>query len=111
IEHDIEVERKIGFRTTNIVTIPLKYQGGRPVGVMQILNKQAGEFDDGDLEVLEIVASVAAAAIETAQLAREAQTAAIAHAVGNLSHDIKNKVAPIAMATATLRPDMDAMFE
>ncbi len=110
IEHDLEVERKIGFRTTNIVTIPLKYQGGRPVGVMQILNKQAGEFDDDDLEVLEIVASVAAAAIETAQLAREAQTAAIAHAVGNLSHDIKNKVSPIAMGIMTLRPDMDAMF-
>jgi signal transduction histidine kinase len=94
-----------------MVTIPLRYQAGRPVGVMQILNKQMGGFDDDDLEVLEIVASVAAAAIETAQLAREAQTAAIARAVGNLSHDLKNKVAPIAMATATLRPDMDAMFE
>jgi signal transduction histidine kinase len=111
IEHDIEVETKTGFRTTNMVTIPLRYQAGRPVGVMQILNMQMGGFDDDDLEVLEIVASVAAAAIETAQLAREAQTAAIARAVGNLSHDLKNKVAPIAMATATLRPDMDAMFE
>lgn len=109
-EHDVEVETKIGFRTTNMVTIPLRYQAGRPVGVMQILNKQAGEFDVDDLEVLEIVASVAAAAIETAQLARKAQAAAIAHAVGNLSHDIKNKISPIAMATATLRPDMDAMF-
>ena len=78
--------------TETILTVPLKYQAGRPVGVLQILNKQTGEFDQHDLEVLEIIASVAAAAIETAQLARQAQTAAIAHAVGDLSHDIKNKV-------------------
>src|SRR5437879_13020519 len=78
---------------------------------MQILNKQESEFDQNDLEVLEIIASVAAAAIETAQLAREAQTAAIAHAVGDLSHDIKNKVAPIVMGISALRPDLDAMFQ
>jgi signal transduction histidine kinase len=109
-EHDPAVARKTGFATTSMITVPLKYQAGRPVGVMQILNKQDGEFDQDDLEVLEIVASVAAAAIEMAQLAREAQTAAIAHAVGDLSHDIKNKVAPIVMGIYALRPDLDAMF-
>jgi signal transduction histidine kinase len=60
--------------------------------------------------VLEIVASVAAAAIETAQLARDAQTAAIVHAVGDLSHDIKNKVSPIVIGIQALRSDLDAMF-
>ncbi len=110
VEHDQEVARRIGFPTETIMTVPLKYQAGRPVGVLQILNKQTGEFDQHDLEVLEIVASVAAAAIETAQLAREAQTAAIAHAVGDLSHDIKNKVAPIVVGIQALRADMDAMF-
>ncbi len=109
-EHDLAVERMVGFTATSMVTVPLTYRAGRAVGVMQILNKQDGEFDGNDLEVLEIVGSVAAAAIETAQLAREAQTAAIAHAVGNLSHDIKNKVAPIMMSIYTLRPDMEAMF-
>src|SRR6266404_3473660 len=108
VEHDTEVERKTGFATTSLVTVPLKYQAGRPIGVMQILNKQESEFDQNDLEVLEIIASVAAAAIETAQLAREAQTAAIAHAVGDLSHDIKNKVAPIVMGIYALRPDVAA---
>jgi GAF domain-containing protein len=74
-EHDTEIERKTGFATTSLVTVPLKYRAGRPIGVMQILNKQESEFDGDDLEVLEIIASVAAAAIETARLAREAQTA------------------------------------
>jgi len=77
---------------------------------MQILNKRTGDFDPNDLAVLEIIASVAAAAIETAQLAREAQTAAIAHAVGDLSHDIKNKLSPIVLGIQSLRSEMDAMF-
>jgi signal transduction histidine kinase len=109
-EHDREVGRRIGFATETILTVPLKYQAGRPVGVLQVLNKQTGDFDGHDLEVLEIVASVAAAAIETSQLARQAQTAAIAHAVGDLSHDIKNKVAPIVTGVQALRADLDAMF-
>ncbi len=111
VEHDREIERRTGFVTTSLITVPLKYQAGRSLGVMQLLNKQESEFDQNDLEVLEIVASVAAAAIETAQLAREAQTAAIAHAVGELSHDIKNKIAPIVMGLYVLRPDLDAMFQ
>ena len=109
-EHDREVERRIGFTTESMMTVPLKYQAGRPVGVMQILNKRHGDFDDNDLAVLEIIASVAAAAIETAQLARQAQTAAIAHAVGDLSHDIKNKLSPIVLGIQSLRSEMDAMF-
>ncbi len=110
-EHDTAVGQKIGFTAKSMVTVPLMYQAGRPVGVMQILNKQEGEFDRNDLEVLEIVASVAAAAIETTHLAREAQTAAIAHAVGDLSHDIKNKVSPISLAVYALQPDIDEMFD
>src|SRR6185369_11476348 len=109
-EHDREVERRIGFPAESMMTVPLKYQAGRPVGVMQILNKRTGDFDANDLAVLEIIASVAAAAIETAQLAREAQTAAIAHAVGDLSHDIKNKLSPIVLGIQSLRSEMDAMF-
>jgi signal transduction histidine kinase len=109
-EHDRGVAQRIGFPTETIMTVPLKYQAGRPVGVLQVLNKQTGDFDRHDLEVLEIIASVAAAAIETAKLAREAQTAAIAHAVGDLSHDIKNKIAPIVVGVTALRGDMDTMF-
>src|SRR6185369_449236 len=61
-EHDTAVEERIGFRTTSMITVPLQYQAGRRVGVMQILNKRNGTFDRNDLAVLEIVASVAAAA-------------------------------------------------
>jgi signal transduction histidine kinase len=77
---------------------------------MQILNKQGGGFDEDDIEVLEIVAAIAATAIENSELQREAQMAAVARAVGNVSHDIKNKVAPVAMVADLLGPDLKTMF-
>lgn len=109
-EHRRDIGEGIGFVTRNMVTVPIVRREGKPVGVMQLLNKRAGDFDAGDLEVLEIIASIAATSVENAELQREAQLAAVAHAVGDLSHDIKNKIAPIKMATDMLRPDLDEMF-
>jgi signal transduction histidine kinase len=104
IAHRGDIGESVGFVTESIITVPLKYEAGRPVGVMQILNKRTGDFGQSDLEVLEIIASIAATAIENAQLHREAQLAAVAHAVGDLSHDIKNKITPISLVANTLRP-------
>jgi signal transduction histidine kinase len=101
----------VGFSTESILTVPLKYDEGAAVGVMQVLNKRTGEFTRDDLQVLEIVASIAATAIENAQLHREAQVAAVAHAVGDLSHDIKNKVTPIALAANTLKPTIEMALQ
>ncbi|NLH98352.1 MAG: GAF domain-containing protein, partial [Chthonomonadales bacterium] len=109
--HRRDIGESVGFTTHSIVTVPLKTLEGAPVGVMQILNKKSGDFDRDDVEVLEIVAAIAATAIENSKLQREAQVAAVARAVGHLSHDIKNKVAPISMVAHMLRPDMEAMFE
>lgn len=101
---------RVGYETQSIITVPLKYQNGRPLGAIQILNKRDGAFTPSDLEVLEIVAALAAASIENTRLAQEAQVAAVAHAVGDLSHDIKNKITPIMMAAQTLKPTIDEMF-
>src|SRR5437764_9630795 len=87
-----------------MVTVAVMYRAGRAVGVMQVINKRNEDFDENDLEVLEIIGSLAATAIENAELARDSELAAVAHAVGDLSHDIKNKVTPISMSVDTLWP-------
>jgi signal transduction histidine kinase len=109
--HRPEIGNNVGFTTESILTVPLRVQHGQPVGVIQLLNKRGGEFQSYDLEVLEIVASIAAAAIENSRLYDEAQLAAIAHRVAHLSHDIKNKVTPISMTVQTLEPIMATMLE
>jgi signal transduction histidine kinase len=108
--HRSDIGEQIGMIAQSILTVPLRYQSGRTVGVMQLINKIEGDFDHSDLAVIEIIATIAAGAIENARLYREAQLAAIANTVGGLSHDIKNKVTPISAWVETLRPMMEQMF-
>lgn len=91
-----------GYRTQSMLTVPLKNLGGEPIGVMQALNKRPGPFDTDDQELLEIVSSLAATSIVNARLAEEAQLAAVARAVGDLSHDIKNALTPVETAVDTM---------
>jgi len=90
-----DFDDSVGYITHSIVTIPLKNFGGTPLGVLQALNKRHGHFDASDLELLEIVSSLAATSIMNARLAQEAQLSAVARALGDLSHDIKNALTPI----------------
>src|SRR5438093_10406752 len=42
--HYRAVDERGGFRTRNMVTVPLMTTAGRAIGVMQILNKERGAF-------------------------------------------------------------------
>lgn len=61
-----EVDPQTGFTTKNLLCVPLRVPGGPILGVFQVLNKRAGVFTTTDLEILEILASQAARAIEQA---------------------------------------------
>jgi len=63
-----EVDRKTGYRTRNILCTPLRNKRGEIIGVAQVLNKLAGDFDADDLSLLQILTTQAAAALENAQL-------------------------------------------
>ena len=43
--HRADLGESVGFITKSILTVPLKFQQGQPVGIMQMLNKKHGEFD------------------------------------------------------------------
>ncbi len=62
-----EVDRQTGYRTRNLLAIPLRAQNGRVLGVFQVLNKQSGDFLPEDLEPLTALSAAAAVAIENAQ--------------------------------------------
>jgi signal transduction histidine kinase len=105
--HSRRVDDSFDFVTRNLATVPLRYPGGQAIGVIQLVNKHEGEFSDDDLQVLGVVASVAAMSIQNADLAKQAEKGAVLHYLGDLAHDIKNKVGPLVMAAQTLEPLME----
>jgi Nif-specific regulatory protein len=62
------IDARTGFRTRNILAVPLRNHAGEIIGAFQVLNKQESAFTAEDEEMLKAVAAQAAIAIETAQL-------------------------------------------
>lgn len=67
-----EVDRISGFRTRNLLTVPMRNKLGAIIGVLQVLNKTAGPFADDDVSFLQVLQTHAAIAIENALLFKEA---------------------------------------
>ncbi len=65
---DAEWDRRTGYRTRSTLCVPMKNQHGRTIGVVQVLNKQDGEFDEEDIELLTALAAQAAVSIENSKL-------------------------------------------
>ena len=65
-----EVDRKLGFKTQQLLCLPIRNEGGAIIGVLQLLNKAEG-FTDEDEAFLDALSSHVALALEKAQLHRE----------------------------------------
>ncbi|HTE19646.1 MAG TPA: GAF domain-containing sensor histidine kinase [Armatimonadota bacterium] len=109
--HNRDVDARTQYRTESTITVPLKSMAGRTLGVMQVLNRRIGVFDQEDLSVLEILSAQAASALETAKLYEEARRASVINLIGDISHDVKNLLTPVVTGTQTLEMMMESMFE
>jgi len=69
--HNRTVDLKTGYRTNNMLTIPLVGLDDKLVGVLQLLNSAKGRFDETDEQVATVLASQAAAAIQHTYLLEE----------------------------------------
>jgi signal transduction histidine kinase len=65
--HYREVDRRTSFHTHSLLGVPLRIKNKR-IGVLEVLNKYQGRFNDDDVQHITILASQAAVAIENAQL-------------------------------------------
>jgi signal transduction histidine kinase len=109
--HNSDVDDRTKFRSESMVTIPLKSMAGRTMGLLQVLNRRSGVFDEEDLHVLEILGAQAGSAIETAKLYEEARRASVINLIGDISHDVKNLLTPVVSGTQTLELMMESMYE
>ncbi len=60
-----DVDAATGFHTRSILCVPMISEG-KVAGVIEVLNKQNGDFDSGDRQLLESIASSVSVAIENA---------------------------------------------
>lgn len=109
-DHDRQVGEKVHYVTRNMVTVPLKSVEGRPIGVMQVLNKSDGIFTEADVNVLAILGAQIASAIETSRLHEQARLAEVIQFIGHISHDVKNMVTPVQTGAETLQFMLEDMF-
>jgi len=109
--HNTTVDETTQFRTESIITVPLKGVDGHSIGVMQVVNRKQGQFDNEDLAVLEILGTQAGSALENARLYDDARRASVVNLIGDISHDVKNLLTPVVSGTQTLEMMMDSMFQ
>lgn len=65
------IDDQHGFRTRNLLCIPIVNRSGTCVGVLEALNKISGVFDDSDATLLASVSKYVAIAVENARLYEE----------------------------------------
>ena len=94
-----EIDKKTGFHTKNILTVPMKNPEGKIIGALQVLNKKSGSFsksDEGFLQAMGIHASLAIQrALLTQTMAQQESLAAIGNFAAGMIHDIKNPLTVI----------------
>jgi GAF domain-containing protein len=61
------IDEKTGFETRNMIELPLRTKE-RTVGVVEIINKREGGFDESDVALATALANQAATAIDNARL-------------------------------------------
>jgi serine phosphatase RsbU (regulator of sigma subunit) len=70
-QFDRHFDLKFGYRTRSILVMPVRDRDGRIVGVLELLNKRGGPFDDVDIAFLESISVHAAIALDNARLHKE----------------------------------------
>lgn len=66
-----EVDKKTGYKTHNILCLPIKNNNKEIIGVFQVLNKNKGSFTKSDEDLLSAIGGSASIALENAQLFAE----------------------------------------
>ena len=64
------MDAQTGYRTLNLLAVPLRKPDGEIFGVFEVLNKRVGVFTEADEEILGVLAGQAAVALETAEMVR-----------------------------------------
>jgi signal transduction histidine kinase len=88
-------EQATGVTVRSIVATPLMMEDEVPIGVVQLINKIDGAFNDNDGAVLDTVAAVSTMAYLNYRLTEESTRASTLLGMGKVGHDIGNLAASL----------------
>src|SRR5688572_18210140 len=108
--HNSQIDRATGFRTREMITVPLRRWRSEPIGVMNVLNKRTGQLNQQDLALLSIISAFAAVAIQQARQFEDAKKAEVVTLLGDIGHDLKNLLTPVQAGVDLLRDIMREIF-
>jgi K+-sensing histidine kinase KdpD len=102
-----DVDKRSGYRTRNILCMPMKNKDGTIIGVFQLLNKKNGPFTADDEHFIDAFSAHASIAIENARLAQEMVANERLSAVGRMAstiiHDIKNPMGTLRVYAQVMK--------
>ncbi|MFS4457763.1 sigma 54-interacting transcriptional regulator [Bdellovibrio sp. HCB2-146] len=70
--HD-EIDAHTGYRTEKVLAVPLHWQDGKVIGVLEVLNKTNGDFDENDQYALEALSMMTTIAFENYEMHQKSE--------------------------------------
>jgi K+-sensing histidine kinase KdpD len=102
-----DVDKRSGYRTQNMLCMPMKNKDGKIIGVFQLLNKKVGSFTPDDEHFIDAFSAHASIAVENARLAQEMVANERLSAVGRMAstiiHDIKNPMGTLRVYAQVMK--------
>jgi signal transduction histidine kinase len=109
--HNAQIDDATGFKTRDMITVPLRRWRSEPIGVMNVLNKRTGQLTEGDLGLLTIISAFAALGIQQARQFEDAKKAEVVTLLGDIGHDLKNLLTPVQAGVDLLRDVTKDLFD
>lgn len=89
-----DVDLRTGYRTRNLLTLPLIAPDGEVVGVLQVLNKIGGQFSENDQLLAGALGSLTGVAIKRQMLLDESEAKRRLERDLNIARDIQQRLLP-----------------
>ncbi|MBC2704502.1 MAG: PAS domain S-box protein [Desulfobacula sp.] len=111
------VDDETDLTTKNILSVPIKLKD-RTIGVISVVNKSHGEFDNTDIELLSMVTSTIALPIENTRIHEELRKSykelktlnrAKDKVINHLAHELKTPVAVLSASMKLLSKKLKAL--
>ncbi|MCP4721869.1 MAG: GAF domain-containing sensor histidine kinase [Desulfobacteraceae bacterium] len=102
------IDKDTGFRTINVLCVPLINRKHTCTGVIQMLNKTSGNFTDKDKELLTSISNYISIALENSRLYEKLKSVNNARkkVIEHLAHELRTPVAIIGTGMETISRDL-----